>query len=183
MLIWKDDNETITIQTGLGEEKLNINTYGPQEGDTNHEILSFWQEIEYNDCLTTLEMDANAKVGEHVINGDPNPMSNNWRFMMDIFLLSNCELMWSLYWTNNKRRSNGKQERTISNSIYHSVCKNEKVFLYDKRITTTKTKTKLITSDHNVLFCKFSVTIVRKQSKIIQELFKFICKQSSKNFL
>ena len=37
-----------------------------------------------NECLTIIELDANAKVGENIIKGDPNPTSNNGKIMLDI---------------------------------------------------------------------------------------------------
>jgi exonuclease III len=43
----KEDNEILTIQADLGQEKLRIiNAYGPQEDDGNQKVLGFWQDIE-----------------------------------------------------------------------------------------------------------------------------------------
>ena len=69
-----------------------INAYGPQEDSTNRDIiLEFWQEIEQEiiaakeqNCLIIIQLDANAKLGNKVIKGDPNDISENGKIMLDI---------------------------------------------------------------------------------------------------
>ena len=198
----KEDNEILTIQADLGQDKLRIiNAYGPQEGDGNKKVLGFWQDIEAeimnaenNDCLIIIELDANAKVGDNVIKGDPNSMSNNGQIMLDVFLRHN------LFIVNSSDLCTGliTRERVLENKTEQSVidyiivCERMKRFLQmmtidDQRIDVlhhyTKRKNKVITSDHNILFSKFSLTFDRKPRKIRQEFFQFKCEESRKNFL
>ena len=96
----KDENEILTIQVDLGNQKLRIiNGYGPQEDDDNQCILGFWQELEAeiinakdNDCLILIELDANAKVGKEVLSDDPNSMTGNGKIMIDMIERHNLKI-------------------------------------------------------------------------------------------
>ena len=87
-----DDAELITVQIKVGETHIRIiNAYGPQEDDGQQKILNFWAEIENeimkskeNDCLTVLQMDANAKIGKDELEGDPHDTSNNGKLLLEI---------------------------------------------------------------------------------------------------
>jgi hypothetical protein len=196
----KEDNEILTIQADLGREKLRIiNAYGPQEDDGNQKILGFWQEkeaeimnAENNDCLIIIELDANAKVGDNVIKGDPNPKSNNGQVILDIvlrhnlFIVNSSDLCTGLI--TRERILENKTEKSVIDYII--VCERMKRFLQmmtidDQRIDVlrhfTKRKNRVITSDHNILYSKFSLTFDRKPRKIRQEFFQFKCEESKNN--
>ena len=88
----KDDIEILTVEADLGSKKLRIiNGYGPQEDDEIQDVLCFWQELEAevirakgDGCYIIIEMDANAKVGEKIIKGDPHQTTSNGKIMIDI---------------------------------------------------------------------------------------------------
>ena len=87
-----EENEIITVQINVAGEAIRIiNAYGPQEDENDQKILSFWTEIENeivnskeNDCLTVLQMDANAKVGKGEIKKDPHEASNNGKILLEM---------------------------------------------------------------------------------------------------
>ena len=83
-----DDVEILVVQIHISEQKYRIiNAYGPQEisqslrtvEEQQQIVLEFWNAMErevvnsYEEgCGLILELDANAKVGNSVIDGDPN---------------------------------------------------------------------------------------------------------------
>ena len=44
-------------------------------------------------CLVLIEMDANAKVGKDVINGDPNEASDNGQLLLDMVERQNLKIL------------------------------------------------------------------------------------------
>ena len=102
----EDENEIMTIQVDVGSHRIRIiNAYGPQEDDSTQKVLSFWQEIEAevltakdNDCMIIIEMDANAKVGNTVIKGDPH-----------------------MYWSDNKRKGCREENRKICYRFHYHL--------------------------------------------------------------
>ena len=198
-----DDNEILTIQVEVNENKIRvINAYGPQEDDNTNKIISFWQEIESeiidakaNNCMILIQLDANAKVGTKHIKKDPNQMSDNGRIMMDIIERQDLELAN----TNEKCFGTITRERVFEDKIEKSVidfmiiCEKMKGFLIEmiidekrkyvlKRYIKQKTKTKIITSDHNIMIGRFSIRVERKQKTARNEFFKFKCEESKQLF-
>ena len=51
------------------------------------------------------------------------------------------------------------------------------------RYVKTKNKTRIITSDHNTMFSKFSLTFNKKPRTIRKEYFQFKCEEGKKKFL
>ena len=100
----EDDTELITVQIKVGERQVRIiNAYGPQEDEKQQKILSFWAEIEKevikskeNNCLTIIQMDANAKVGKVIIKGDPHDATNNGKILLEITERQNMTIVNSL---------------------------------------------------------------------------------------
>ena len=199
----KDENEILTIQVNIGDEKVRIiNGYGPQEDDNQQSILGFWQELEAevinakeNECMVVIELDANAKVGKNTIRDDPNHISGNGKIMMDIIerqklVIANSEEMCKGLITR-EREVEKKVERSIIDYIL--MCEKMQRFLIemtidDERIHVlhrhikTKSGTRLITSDHNILFSKYCITFNRKPRKIRTEIFQFKCEESKRKF-
>ena len=77
--------EILIVQCQVGQNKLRIiNAYGPQEDEIHEKRLEFWQALEEEiiiakneNCMFLLQFDANAKLGNEIISGDPNLMSGN----------------------------------------------------------------------------------------------------------
>ena len=199
-----DENEILTIQVDIGQNKLRIiNGYGPQEDDENQRILGFWQEIEAeivdakdNGCLVLVQMDANAKAGYTVIKNDPNPMSGNGKIMLDIIerqnlVIANAEDLCQGVITRERVAENRIEKSVID---YILMCEEMKRFLISvhidedrnnvlHRIIKNRNGSKVVNSDHNILHCKFSVTFTRKPIRINNEFFNFKCEEGIKKFV
>ena len=75
-----EDIEMLVVQCNIGKENVRvINAYGPQEDDAFNKKILFWQTLEQEinaaknaNCLTLIEMDANAKLGKNVLKQDPH---------------------------------------------------------------------------------------------------------------
>ena len=68
-----------------------INGYGPQEDEPIVSRLTFWQSLEQeivaaknSNCMVLAQMDANAKLGKHVIKHDPHDISENGRLLKSL---------------------------------------------------------------------------------------------------
>ena len=77
-----------------------INAYGPQEDETQLKRLTYWQSLEQEissgeneNCMILLQMDANAKLGNNIINQDPNEMSDNGRLLQELIERENLALL------------------------------------------------------------------------------------------
>ena len=172
-----DENEILVVQANLGNQEIRIiNAYGPQE-DEVEKSLSFWQQLEAEaisaieeNCLTLIQLDANAKVGPGIIPYDCHAQSNNGIFLVEmikrqnLFLLNASDLCEGKI-TRHRVTKNGIERSTID---YIIVCE----FMYRKLVKMVidedriHTLTKYTTtcgviskseSDHNPLFCQFDL--------------------------
>ena len=193
----------LTIQVEIGNRNLRIiNGFRPQKDEDSKQNLGFWQELESeimnakdNDCMIIIEMDANAKVGKEIIKDDPNDMTSNGKIMLDIIERQN------LFIANAEDMCDGviTRERVVETKVEKSVidyiimCEKMKSFLMVVKIDDDRTHvlhrhiksksgTKIINSDHNILYSKFYITFNRKPSKIRTEFFNFKCEESKKKF-
>ena len=81
----------MVVQANLLNQEIRIiNAYGPQE-DEIEKSLSFCQHLEGEtisardeNCLTLIQLDANAKVGPEIIPSDPNGQSKNGALLMEM---------------------------------------------------------------------------------------------------
>ena len=93
----EDDMEILVIQAKIGNSNCRfINAYGPQEYATLEDKIAFYARLDQEvknaklfNCLVCLEMDANAKVGYNVIKNDPNAMSDNGEYLMELMERNN----------------------------------------------------------------------------------------------
>ena len=198
-----EDIEIIVVEANLGIKKLRIiNAYGPQEDDNIDDILNFWQELEgevikatEENCLILIELDANAKLGNGVLKGDPHKISNNGKVLLDIIERQNLIITNSLDickgTITRERIFENKTEQSIIDYIL--VCQElakdiTEVTIDDERIhvlsrqTKTRTGIKTITSDHNILSCKFNIKFLKKSRVIRKELFNLKCEEGKKHF-
>ena len=199
----EDGNEILTIQVEIGSKKLRIiNAYGPQEDDENQRILGFWQNLEAevmnskdNDCLTLVEMDANAKVGMEVIKNDPHSTTNNGKFLLDLvsrqnMFIGNAEELCTGTITRERKVEKNTEKSVID---YILMCDKMQKFLTEMvideerihvlhRYLKTKSGRKMITSDHNIMFSRFSIEFSKQSRKVREEFFKFKCVESQKLF-
>ena len=152
-----------------------INGYGPQECDNRINVNSFWQEIEIaiesakeENCFVILQMDANAKLGKHIIPGDPNEMSENGKILNELVKRQNLTVLNSLELCQGvitrQRVTQSVSEKAVIDYII--VCDQmskfvNEVIIDDHRIHTftkcvdSKGPKEPIVSDHNNLYSKF----------------------------
>lgn len=141
-------------------------------------------------------MDANAKIGKPFIRMDPNKMSNNGRIMLDMFERQNLVI------ANTLEMCDGTitRERIVENKAeksaidYIVMCEELLEHLIEMSIDESRInvlsryrKTKdgikrVVLSDHNPLFSKFSITFNRRPVIIRKEYFRFKCEESKKRF-
>lgn len=198
-----DEAEIITVEANLGTERIRvINAYGPQEDDETQHIHSFWQQVEEqvlqakdDNCFILIQMDANAKVGNEIIKGDPHKMSNNGRILLDIVKRQNLQI------ANSQHTCKGTitRQRILENKTEQSVidfviiCAKLFEYLLETRIDEdkvyalsrhikTKNGPRTITSDHNTIFSKFSISFNKQPRRIRKEYFQYKCEEGKKLF-
>ena len=199
-----DDIELMTVEVKVGSENIRIiNGYGPQEHDDTSTILSFWHELEAEvikakdenrDIL--VQMDANAKLGSEIVKGDPHKMSGNGKLMQDLLERQDLIVVNSLDickgTITRERVTENMSEKSVIDYIIVSrgllefllemIVDEDKEYVLARYINNKKGR-KIINSDHNTLFCKFSVTFNKKPRTIRKEFFNFKSEDGRKRFL
>ena len=120
-----DGIEILTVEIDLGVKKIRvINGYAPQETATSLEISKFWQELETQVNLAKsqsreilIQLDANAKLGNHIIHNDPHEMSDNGKVFYDFVSRQDLVVLNSL----DKCKGTITRERTALNRKESSV--------------------------------------------------------------
>jgi hypothetical protein len=168
----KMQENILVVEANLGKSRIRyINAYGVQENAPGSEKMEFYafldQEIEdamSNNCLICLQMDANGKLGDELINGDPNSISPNGRLLLDLITRK------SLVVVNGTDKCNGiitrlkvkgqMTERSVLDyfivcqelySLVTSMLVDEERKHVLKRFYKHKGETRLVNSDHNIL--------------------------------
>ena len=196
-----EENEILVVQANVGKHKIRIiNAYGPQE-DEAEKSLSFWQQLEAEtisaddeNCLTLIQLDANAKVGPEIIQNDPNFQSNNGVLLLEMIKRQNLFLLNASDLCQGKITRHRVTKNSIEMSIidYVIVCE----FLYRKLIKMTIDEERIHTltkfastrgvickseSDHNPLFCQFSIPythgVGREERRTIFNLKNSVCQE------
>ena len=166
----------------LSSMQLRVMTaYGPQEDDKPDNINNFYQKLEEeiikceeDECGLVIELDANAKIGNNLINGDPNTMSENGRILWNIAEHRKCTIVnTSEACKGTITRSRTKKGRR-EESVLDYVIVNQKVAPYvkemiideskDKALTSYKKKKKVV-SDHNILICSLNIPHKRPKQR------------------
>ena len=96
-----DSSEILVVEIHVGSQTIRvINAYGPQEYDCKDKISDFWLNLEQeivraknSGCSVLIEMDANAKLGKNMIPNDPNDLSNNGKFLLDLLDRQNLDCL------------------------------------------------------------------------------------------
>ena len=193
-LVFSDEeslNEILIVQLELNNLKIRvINAYGPQEDEDPDIVQQFWIETEQhlinamdNDCCVILQLDANAKVGQDIIKWDVNPMSSNGKRLIDMVSRLNLCIVNSL----DKCDGLITRERSTVTGIERSIldyvitCDRlreclDYMMIDDERdhVLTKHTSDgvrKKVVSDHNVLFCSFTLKYSLKRKSTRKEIF------------
>ena len=173
-----DESEILVVQCQIEDLKLRIiNGYGPQEDDPVSKRLTFWQSLEQeivagknSNCMILIQMDGNAKVGKNIISQDPNNMSDNGRLLLELIereslvLLNSSDLCQGSV-TRHRVTKEGEEKSILD---YIITCDRlalylEKMLIDEERnfpltkYATTKGVKKLVKSDHNILYGRFSI--------------------------
>ena len=88
----KNSVNILVVEANLGKSRIRyINAYGVQENCTISDKMDFYSSLDLeiensisNNCYLCLQMDANGKLGNEIIHGDPNQMSPNGRLVLDL---------------------------------------------------------------------------------------------------
>ena len=177
VFIFEDINlEILVIQIRIANISIRIiNAYGPQEYAGNEKILRFYstldqvfQNAKFDDCLIVCQLDANAKVGFNIIQGDPYPQSPNGQILMDLIerndlMLCNATDKCNGLITRRRITKNKKEESIID---YLIVCQEMYQYLecmnidqnhIHSRYIKRKNNIQVIPSDHLPIFGRFSL--------------------------
>ena len=168
-----------------------INCYGPQENWSMEARTGFFIELEsriisarQNEKLICIEFDANSKIGQEIIPGDPNIMSPNGKLLFDILKRQNlvivnatekCEGIITRY----KKTVKGVEQSVIDyfvvcQELYKNVLKmqiDDKRQYVLSRFYKYKTKTTTVESDHNILILYLSFKLNQKIQKERREIY------------
>ena len=199
-----DDTEIMTVEIKIGTEYIRIiNGYGPQEYDEARKILSFWQELEAEVVKAKdlgrkiiIQMDANAKLGSKIIKGCPHNISNNGQLLKDLverqdLVVANALEICKGSITRERTFENKTEKsiidyiiisRDLSKTVTEMKIDEDKEYVLARYIKT-RSGTKIINSDHNMLSCRFSLVFNKKPKKIRQEFFKYKNEEDRKKFL
>ena len=139
--------------------------------------LSFWQTLQQEinaarnvNSMILIQMDANAKLGKKIIKQDPHNITENGKLLKDLIeseslsLLNSSDLCKGAITRHRVTKNN--EERSILDFIL--VCEKmveyfELMFIVEERnfpltkYATTKGVRKIVESDHNILYAKFSI--------------------------
>ena len=200
----EEDAEILTVQAKVGNHDIRIiNAYGPQEDDGNNEVYKFWQGIEEEivsakdeNCLIILQLDANAKIGKENLKGDPNNATANGRILLDVVERQNLTIANTLDLCRGIITRERVTTLNVEKSVidYVIVCSGLKDFLEEmivdedrthvltKYASTLGIKRKVV-SDHNILFCRFSIVFDRIMNSVRREFFKLKDQEGQKAFL
>ena len=197
----KMSENVLVVEADLGQARVRyINSYGVQETALISEKIEFLaildQEIEnakISNCLVCIQMDANAKFGKDVINGDPNELSSNGELLLDLITRKSLILVNStdkcLGIITRERVKGNKTERSVLDYFivcqdFYSLCVS---LLIDEEREYTLTRfykhknvTKVVKSDHNPLFLYLNVPWnkpIRKQRTEIYNLRNKKCQE------
>ena len=185
----ENDVEILTVQISIGNLQIRVvNAYGPQEDDELHNIQNFWLNIEQEissaidrNCMIIVQLDANAKVGNNITK---QSTSRNGMILLDLLKRQNMHLANSL----DQCKGIITRQRTtvvgVERSVldYVLICDRMKEFLTSMLIdedqnyvlTSYKSnngKKKLVKSDHNIIFCTFSINYRSKKASVRREVF------------
>ena len=198
-----NDLDILVVQIQV--ENINIrviNAHGPQEDDEISKIKLFWENIETEivcakeeNCYVLIQLDANAKVGRNLIKNDPHTISDNGRIMLDMvqrqgFYIANQSSKCKGTITRERVLLGDKIEKSVidyfilcermCNYFEGMVIDEEREFVLQHSIKK-KNNADYIKSDHNVLFCSFSLQFSLHKTDKWKEFFNFKCDEGRRN--
>ena len=179
-----DEVEILVVEIKVATLTIRLITgFGPQESASKDVIRTFYcrldEEIESalnNGCEVVLELDANAKLGSCVIEGDPDEMSHNGKQLWNIIerhcleVVNSSDKCQGLI-TRHREKVTGIEQSIIDFIIIsrNMVQYVEKMEIDDSRVkvltkfVSKKGTKKIVKSDHNILSCQFNINVAGLQ--------------------
>ena len=201
----KEDTEILIVQCLVNDMKLRvINGYGPQDDAPLADRLGFWSSLEQEiiiakdaNCSVIVQLDANAKVGRSVIQSDPNvSTSENGKLLLNMvdrenMHILNCSPLCRGSITR-QRITPKNEEKSILDYVItcdkmhqlleSMVIDDDQIFSLTK-YASTKGRQKIIKSDHNIMYAKFSIQYQNLNSqRPRQEIFNLKNKECQEIF-
>ena len=192
------EEEVLVVEATIGEAKVRfINAYGPQEDDKDDIREGFFNRIDQEvkksklaGALVCLEMDANAKLGPGIIDGDPKEQSKNGKLLENVvtendLVIVNAEKVCKGIITRYRKTINNEEKSILD---YFLVCRRfytivksmvideERKYALTKYSGRTGHKT-VKESDHNTLMIEIDINWKTKISEQENRLEIFNFKQ------
>ena len=197
--------EMLVVQVRVeGKEIRVITGYGPQENLKPDKTMPFFSKLEEEVVSAKLanksiiiQIDANSKLGKSVIPKDPKDQSPNGAILADIIdrnaliVANSLEDKCSGVITRS-RTTDGRIEESvidyviISADLYDDI---DQLIIDEKgehalnKITHSKNMVRKVTSDHNVMLSKFSLTMSKIKPPKKDEVFNFRNKDNLIKFM
>jgi hypothetical protein len=196
--------EMLVIQVRVDGREIRVITgYGPQENIKADKAMPFFSKLEEEIVSAKLanksiiiQLDANSKLGKNVIPKDPKDQSPNGAVLADIIdrnaliVANSLETKCSGVITRS-RSIEGRVEESVIDFVIISadlLDDIEELIIDEKRehaltkITHSKNIVKKVTSDHNVMLSKFSLTMPKTKPPQKTEVFNFKNKVNQEKF-
>ena len=196
--------EMLVVQVKVeGREIRVITGYGPQENIKTEKAMPFFSKLEEEIISAKLanksiiiQLDANSKLGKNVIPKDTKDQSPNGAVLADILdrnaLIVANSLETKCSGVITRRRSiEGRVKESVIDYVIISadlLGDIEELIIDEKqehaltKITHSKNTVKRVTSDHNVMLTKFSLTMAKMNPPQKVEVFNFRDKVSQEKF-
>ena len=196
-----DQVEIIVIEIKIKEQfRIRIiNAYGPQECSILDKKEAFWAHLQTQvdnaveaEAAVLIQMDANAILGDTIINGDPNKMNKNGELFgkflsanQSLFLLNKSDKCQGVI--TRRRQKGDKLEESVIDFVV--VCEKLHQYLDTMKIdearqlalTSYLKKGKSVDSDHMTISAEFNIEYRRKPPPR-EEIFNFRNGQGLKAF-
>ena len=183
-----------------------INGYGPQEGENEESRKSFYSRLDFevkraqiSGALICIEMDSNAKLGPHIISGDPHPQSGNGKLLEQVMKENNLKVVNGSSLckgriTRKRTTVNGTEESIIDHFIVcHAMyalivslqIDQERIYCLTKFTNKVGNKVCQKESDHNTLILEINQewNSSTKQMETRQEILNYKNKEDFDTFV
>ena len=188
-----DDTEVLVVEAKFDNTKIRlINGYGPQESDEDNS-KAFMSRIDIEvksamlaGALICIEMDANSKLGQKIIKGDPRDISKNGKLLKQVVdennlvVVNGTELCDGVL--TRQRKTVDRNEESVLD--FFIVCKNffklvKKMKVDEEKqyslcsFSTRRGVTSIKNSDHNLIYLEIDRKWKTSEKKARIEIFNY----------
>ena len=200
---YSDEFELLVVETDTKEKSIRvISGYGPQENLDEEKRLTFFlaleveiEKAELAGKSVIIEMDANSKLGEKYIKGDPHKMSPNGALLAGIIerhglVVGNGSDKCKGTITRKRVTKDHTEESVIDLVLFSSdLNKHLAGILVDEkrnhvltRITKSKRGIKVKESDHNVIITEFDCKTKDREENVKEDVYNLKNKTCQETF-